>query len=79
MRVVFVLLVIAGLTNEALAQNAEAMKRQRFIFENATTFNDPVVARTALYNMMAMNPQTMICWTHWLCFISNTVNTPLPL
>ena len=56
MRVVFVLLVIAGLTNEALAQNAEAMKRQRFIFENATTFNDPVVARTALYNMMAMNP-----------------------
>lgn len=56
MRVLIVLFVLLGAMNEVVAQDAEAMKRQRFIFENATTFNDPVVARTALYNMMAMDP-----------------------
>lgn len=56
MRVLIVLFVLLGTMNEVFAQDAEAMKRQRFIFENATKFNDPVVARTALYNMLAMNP-----------------------
>ncbi|MEQ9300048.1 MAG: hypothetical protein RIF33_15860 [Cyclobacteriaceae bacterium] len=56
MRVLVVLFVLLGAMNEVVAQDAEAMKRQRFIFENARVYNDPVVARTALYNMMAMNP-----------------------
>lgn len=56
MRVLIVLFVLLSTMNEVFAQDSEAMKRQRFIFENATKFNDPVVARTALYNMLAMNP-----------------------
>ncbi len=56
MRLLIVLFVLLGAMNEVVGQDAEALKRQRFIFETASRFNDPVVARTALYNMMAMNP-----------------------
>ncbi len=56
MRVLILMLVMLVFGNLAVAQNEEAMKQQKFIFENATLYNDPVVARTALYNMLAMDP-----------------------
>lgn len=40
-------------------QNTDEFKRQQYIFEKSVTFNDPVVARMALYNMMAMQPNNL--------------------
>ncbi|MEM8896033.1 MAG: tetratricopeptide repeat protein [Bacteroidota bacterium] len=56
MRVLILMLMLLVFGNVSKAQDAEAMKQQRFIFENATLYNDPVVARTALYNMLALDP-----------------------
>ena len=38
------------------AQDQEAMELQKKIFKQATSFNDLVVARVALHNMLAMDP-----------------------
>lgn len=54
-RLIFGLIAIVAL-GSAQAQDADFMKRQKMIFEKATYYNDPVVARMALYNMISMNP-----------------------
>ena len=54
-RLILGLIAIVAL-GSAKAQDADFMKRQKMIFEKATYYNDPVVARMALYNMISMNP-----------------------
>jgi tetratricopeptide (TPR) repeat protein len=56
-KLVIVLFLVIG--TQAFAQKSAEYKRQQYIFEKATTFNDPVVARNALYNMMALEPNNL--------------------
>jgi tetratricopeptide (TPR) repeat protein len=56
-KILIVLFIVFG--TQALAQKSAEFKRQQYIFDKAVTFNDPVVARTALYNMMALEPNNL--------------------
>ena len=58
-------LLFIGVSCFASAQNEETLpgdsipwelRKQAFIYSTAKSFNDPVVARTALYNILAINP-----------------------
>jgi len=38
------------------AQSTDEIDKQKFIFKKATNYNDPFIARMALYNILAENP-----------------------
>jgi len=65
MKKLFLLVVICGFGYTSFAQSREVapgdsvpweLRKQAFIYNTATLFNDPVAARMALYNLIAENP-----------------------
>ena len=62
-KIFFVLMIIsAGFLNAQSSEIAPGdsipweLRKQSFIYNSAKIFNDPVVARTALYSLLAENP-----------------------
>ncbi|MEM6737071.1 MAG: hypothetical protein AAGC64_05615 [Bacteroidota bacterium] len=63
-KLIFALLV-SGFVHTSLAQSQEVapgdsipweLRKQSFIYNTAISFNDPIIARMALYNLLAENP-----------------------
>ena len=53
--IILLAIVLLTCSNIVLAQDAE-YKKQQTIYKKALVYNDFIVARTALYNMMAIKP-----------------------
>ncbi|MEL6559716.1 MAG: hypothetical protein AAFQ94_16110 [Bacteroidota bacterium] len=53
--IILVAIVLLACSNMLFAQDAE-YKKQQTIYKQALIYNDFIVARTALYNMMALQP-----------------------
>lgn len=56
-RLLVILILLTGY--EGFAQKSAEFKRQQFIFEKASLYNDPTVATVALYNMLSLEPNNL--------------------
>ena len=65
MKKLLITLIVCGVAYSLSAQSQEVLpgdsipwelRKQSFIYNTATQFNDPLVARMALYNLLAENP-----------------------
>ncbi|MEM7298849.1 MAG: hypothetical protein AAF391_11355, partial [Bacteroidota bacterium] len=64
-KILFTLIVLCGFGYFSFAQSQETaqgdtipweLRKQAFIYNSAEMFNDPLVARIAIYNLLAENP-----------------------
>ncbi|MEM6641624.1 MAG: hypothetical protein AAF616_01480 [Bacteroidota bacterium] len=71
MKTALVLILLLASFGETIAQSQEMapgdsipweLRKQSFIYNTALQFNDPIVARMALYNLIAENPGNVILY-----------------